>query len=177
MKWLLVSNPASALQEYHLMENGERKVILKYNPLHHSARITCGKYHKLVYVETAGSLKPKTIFKNEYGSEIGSLVHDKWLNDQGNVIIEGKKYNYRLQKNPLSEMTIFNNDDSQTLVSCGLNTDDNVALFHNTNDIDNSFLLLGLCWYLFLPVVKETGLQVSFECGLQCRPWCHTSQI
>ncbi len=160
MKWLLVSNPSSALQEYHLIENEACKVILKYNPLHHSARITCGKHHKLVYVETTGSLKLKTIFKNEYGLEIGSLQQDKWHN-KGAVVIDTKKYNYQLQNNPLAELIIFDNTPAKPIVSCGLKPDNGISLSHNTNGVDNSFLLLGLCWYLFLPVAKENVVEYA----------------
>ena len=163
MKWLLVSNSSSALQEYHLIENDVCKVILKYNPLHHSARISCGKHHKLVFVETSGSLKLKTVFKNEYGLEIGSLLQDKWHN-KGIVAIDSKKYNYQLQKNPLAELIIFDDNPSKPLVSCGLKPDNGIteiSLSHNTNGIDNSFLLLGLCWYLFLPLAKESVVEYA----------------
>ena len=163
MKWQLVNSSSSTLQEFHLMENNECKVILKYNPLHHSARITCGKFHKLVYVETLGSLKLKTVFKNEYGLEIGSLQQDKWHN-KGTVIIDSQKYNYHLQNNPLAEMTIYSNDPAMPLVSCGIKSANNnteICLSHNTNGIDNSFLLLGLCWYLFLPVAKESVVEYA----------------
>ncbi|MGG9970835.1 hypothetical protein ACQ33O_03480 [Ferruginibacter sp. SUN002] len=163
MKWLLVSNASSTLHEYHLIENNECKVILKYNPLHHSARITCGKHHKLIFVETTGSLKLKTVFKNEYGLEVGSLHQDKWHN-KGSVVIDDKKYNYQLQNNPLAELIIYNNNPSTPLVSCGLKPDNGateISLSHNTNGIDNSFLLLGLCWYLFLPVAKENVVEYA----------------
>ncbi|UEG50823.1 hypothetical protein LK994_04955 [Ferruginibacter lapsinanis] len=158
MKWVLVNNHHSPLQEYHLMDEETCRVVIKYNPRQHSARITCGIHQRLFFIETTGSLKQKTVFTNEYGLEIGSLTPDSFTGGNGLVTINEKKYNYSLNNNPLAELIIYDKDMSEPLVSCGLETSNSItkiALSNNTDSSDNSCLLLGLCWYLFLPVVKE----------------------
>ncbi len=162
MNWEVVTNDRSSLQEYRLIDHNECKVIVKYNPLHRSARITSGTHHRLFYLESAGSLSGKTIFKNEYGMETGNLVHDKFHPQEGSVVIDNKKYKYLLQTNSLPEMIIYENDHQQPIATCTLDTpspNNNYSV--NTSAIDNNCFLLGLCWYLFLPEVKQDHLQLD----------------
>lgn len=158
MKWVLVNSLKSTLQEYHLMDDENCRVVIKYNPRQHSARITCGIHQRLFFIETTGSLIQKTIFTNEYGLGIGSLTQDSVIGNKGMVIINEKKYHYTLNNNPLAELVIYDKNINDPLVSCGLQTSNSItsiALSNNTDSSDNSCLLLGLCWYLFLPVAKE----------------------
>ncbi|UAY52012.1 hypothetical protein [Ferruginibacter albus] len=141
MRWVLVSGPNAALQEFHLLQNDECIVVLKYNPLHRSARVISGQYQRLFFMQSAGALTGKNIFMNEYGLEVGSLTSEKWGNNGGTLIIEEKKFTYKVQNS--SELTV--SDSAQHSTSCNLKPE----------SIDNNYLLLGLCWYLHLPVVKE----------------------
>lgn len=161
MKWVLISSYKSTLQEYHLMENDECKVVMKYNPLHHSARINCANQQRLFFIESTGSLTGKYIFKNEYGMEIGNMSQDKWFGKDGSVIIESKKYTYCIKNNPLAEFTIYESISQQPLVSCGLDIDTGIPLSAYNTDINNKCLLLGLCWYLFLPAAKENLVEYA----------------
>jgi hypothetical protein len=158
MKWEVISNERSSLQEYRLIENNDCKVVIKYNPRHQSARITSGDHHGLFFFESAGSLSGKTIFKNEYGMEIGNLVHDKFHPKEGSLMIDTKKYLYQLHSNPVPEMIIYENNLQKKVASCSLptnKTNTQNILSGNRQAIDNNCYLLGLCWYLFLPSVKE----------------------
>ena len=164
MKWVLISNQKALVQEYHLIENDTSKVIVKYSPLHRSARISCGSKHRLFFIESTGVLTGKYVFKNEYGMEIGNMSYGKSLNRDGIVIIESKKYSYKIQNNPLAEITVFENESQQPVVSCGLTDDSNgtgISFSQHDNNINNSCLLLSLCWYLFLPVSKENVVEYA----------------
>ncbi|MEP7107772.1 MAG: hypothetical protein ABI760_07315 [Ferruginibacter sp.] len=159
MNWEVISNERSSLQEYQLFDKNDCKLIIKYNPRHQSARITCGNHHRLFFLESAGSLSGKTFFKNEYGMEIGSLVHDKFHPKEGSVMIDTRKYQYQLQNNPTPELIIFSNDLQKPVASCSLPVNKTPALSifpAKLQTIDNNCYLLGLCWYLFLPLVKES---------------------
>ena len=140
------------------MDDENCRVVIKYNPRQHSARVTCGIHQRLFFIETTGSLIQKTIFTNEYGLEIGRLTQDSVVGNKGIVTINEKKYNYALKNNPLAELVIYDKNIADPLVSCGLESSNSItriALSNNTESSDNSCLLLGLCWYLFLPVAKE----------------------
>lgn len=160
MNWELVSNQHTSLHEYRLTDNNKCKVVLKYNPRHQSARLSHGNHKRLFFLESAGSLSGKTIFRNEYGMETGSMVSDKW--DTGHIMIDSKKYLYRLQNKPMPELTIYQNDTEQPLASCSIKQADASlpGIISNSKQNDTSFLLLSLGWYLFLPLEKE--VEVNF---------------
>jgi len=154
MNWEVINNQRSSLQEYRLIDNNDCKVIIKYNPLHQSARVTCGNHHRLFFLESAGSLSGKTIFKNEYGMEIGNLVHNKFHPMDGSVMIDSKKYQYQLLNNPSPELVIYETDIHHLLASCSIQSAIKNSFSDNSATIDNNCYLLGLCWYLLLPLEK-----------------------
>ncbi len=157
MKWIMANNKKSLLQEYHLTADGSTRAIVKYNPSQRSARVTIGDRHRLFFIESAGALSGKYIFKNEYGLEVGMMSNDKW-GKEGSVIIESKKYIYKINNNPLAELTIYDAASLKQLVSCGLTTGINgtsLSLSQQTNNADSNYLLFSLCWFLFLPIAKE----------------------
>ena len=163
MKWVLTNNKKALLQEYHLLDEKNTKAIVKYNPVHRSARISIGDRHRLFFIESAGSLTGKYIFKNEYGLEVGMMSNDRW-GKEGSITIESKKYIYKIQNNPLAELTIYDGGTHKALVSCGVSTGINgtsLSLSQQTNNADSNYLLLGLCWFLFLPVAKENIVEYA----------------
>jgi membrane-associated HD superfamily phosphohydrolase len=156
MKWVMVNNKQNILQEYRLVTDSNTKVIVKYNPIQRSARITAGNKHRLFFIESAGSLSGKYIFKNEYGIEVGALSNNKW-DKEGTVIIETKKFIYKTDNDPLAALTIYDSSN-KPLVSCGLAAGiygTPLSLSSQHNNACCNYLLLGLCWFLFLAVTKE----------------------
>lgn len=163
MKWVMVNNKHNVLQEYRLTDGNNILAMVKYNPIHRSARITIGDKHRLFFIESAGSLSGKYIFKNEYGFEIGMMNNEKW-GKEGSVIIESKKYIYKINNNPLAELTIYDAATNKALASCGLATGINgtsLSLSQQTNTADSNYLLLSLCWFLFLPIAKENIVEYA----------------
>ncbi|MEO6730438.1 MAG: hypothetical protein ABIN01_04420 [Ferruginibacter sp.] len=157
MNWEVVSNTRSSLQEFRLIDNNVCKLVIKYNPLHQSARISSGTHHRLFYLESAGSLSGKTVFRNEYGTEIGTLLHDKFQPKEGSVVIDSKKYKYHLQNSPSPELIIYENDLQNPVATCSIPPNNSNQKFFSISSeaIDNNCYLLGLSWYLSLPVIKE----------------------
>lgn len=154
MKWEVISNERSSLQEYRLFDKNDCKVVIKYSPLHQSVRITSGNHHRLFFLESAGSLSGKTIFRNEYGMETGSLVHDKFHPKDGSLVIDSKKYHYQLQNNHSQDLVIFDTNHDTQLASCSLQPNA-LNSYSNHTTINLNCYLLGICWYLFLPVEKD----------------------
>ncbi|MEO5888620.1 MAG: hypothetical protein ABIQ31_00145 [Ferruginibacter sp.] len=164
MNWEVIDNERSSLKEYRLIENNDCKLVIKYNPRHQSARITSGNHHRLFFFESAGSLSGKTIFRNEYGMEIGNLVHDKFHSEEGSLVIDAKKYQYQLHKDTASELVIYENGLQKPVASCSIPTNKSIIqniFSEGTQAIDNNCYLLGLCWYLVLPLVKENILKLA----------------
>lgn len=163
MKWVMTNNKRALFQEYQLTEQDSIRATVKYNPAHRSARITIGDKHRLFFIESAGSLTGKYFFKNEYGLTVGMMSNDKW-GKEGSVSIEAKKFIYKINNNHLPELTIYDGTTNKALVSCGLATGINgtsLSLSQPANKADSNYLLLGLCWFLFLPVAKETLVEYA----------------
>ena len=164
MNWEVISNDRSSLKEYRLIDNNDCKVIIKYNPRHQSARVTCGNHHRLFFLESAGSLSGKTIFRNEYGMGIGNLVHDKFHPQEGSLVIDNLKYKYQLKNNAAPELYIYENGNQQLFANCSIPSNKIIlqnTLSVSTEAINNNCYLLGLCWYLSLSLVKEEALKYS----------------
>ncbi len=161
MKWVITNNKKSLLQEYHLTKQGQTKAIVKYNPVQKSARISIGDKHRLFFIESARSLSGKFIFKNEYGIEVGGMNNGRMANE-GTIAIESKKFTYKINNNPLAELSIYDGDTHLPLISCGLAAGiKGIALSQQGNNPDSNCLLLGLCWFLFLPVAKENIVEYA----------------
>ena len=153
MKWQTIKNERSSLQEFQLFDKSDCSVILKYNPLHHSVRLTSGNNHSLYFFETAGSLSGKTIIRTQYGMEVGFLLHDKFHPQEGNLVINKKKYQYKISS-VTSELLIFENNLQNLLTTCSLP-------IINNQTIECNCYLLGICWYLQLPLVKADTLEYA----------------
>lgn len=158
MNWEIINNERFSLREYRLMDQGDCKVIIKYNPRHQSARISCGNQHRLFYFESAGSLSGKTIFKNEYGMEIGHLVHDKFHPKDGSLLIDTKKYQYSLQNKAAEEWCIYENRLQIPLARFSISTNQPSS---SNLVIDANCCLLGFCYFLYLTNSVKNVLQYS----------------
>jgi hypothetical protein len=92
--------------------------------------------------------------------EIGSLSFDKWQRHEGTLIMDAEKYSCKFHHHPENEIIIYKNDPNQPLISCTLSN--NQERF-STNDsgIDNSYFLLGLCWFLVLPAYKGNAREFA----------------
>lgn len=151
MEWVLAKNQQSELEEYNLVQNGESKLILKYNPLQLSARFSSqGRFHRLFYIENAGQFSSKTTFTDMYGMETASIYLDKINENAGTIILDGVRYNYQLQFNKTPVLVIYENNPAHPWVSCSL-----------TNTIENSLIssfILGLAWYILMQEKKEKSV-------------------
>jgi hypothetical protein len=141
MKWVMVKHASPSVQKYHLVEGASQKAVLKYNLLQQSVRISNEDTQRVFFLERTGFWNNKTIFKNEYGLEIGKMSFEKGFH-AGTIEVDGNKYHYVIQDNALQQLVIYD-DLSNPILTCDLNT----AGYKPDQDL--SSLLLGLCWYLF----------------------------
>jgi len=155
MRWEIIKTEQSGNTEYHLTDGTASKATLRYNAALHSFRIRANDTQRMFFVEHTGFLRNKTVLKNEYGVIVGKLGTGAWYNNIYHVEIDGEKYHIAYRNNPLAELVVYKKSIHQPLVSCALDATALKPQVHlDTND-EVSALLLGLCWYLFLPVAKE----------------------
>ena len=157
MEWVLAKNHSLAMLEYHLMDKGIKRATLKYNTHQHVARIQCEGHYGVFFIERTGGFINKTVFRNEYGQEIGKLSFDKRHSHTGPIELNGKKYHYSFQNNPFAELLIYDRSVSNPLVSSGLKSGDDQApvVFASVSNEEYSCLLLGLCWYILSSVQEN----------------------
>jgi hypothetical protein len=93
--------------------------------------------------------------------KIGKLSTDKWYSNHYTVELEGKKYHVAFRNNPLAELVVFRKNINEPLLTCGLviNSSEPSVNFNPEDNNEISSLLLALCWYIFLPVAKDTLMQ------------------
>ena len=157
MEWVLAKNHSQAMLEYHLMDRGNKRGTLKYNTHQQVARIQCEGHYGVFFIERHGTFINKTLFKNEYGQEIGKLSFDKRHSHTGPIELNGKKYHYSFQNNPFAELLIYDQSISSPLVSSGLHSgsDQGPVVFASVSNEEYCCFLLGLCWYLLSSVADN----------------------
>lgn len=141
MKWILVKHASPSVQKYHLIEGAARKAELKYNLLQQSVRVSNDNTQRVFFMEKTGFWNNRTIFKNEYGVEIGRMSFEKGFH-AGHIEVDGNKFHYVIQDAPLQELVIYD-ELSQPVLTCDLSSSEFKP------DQDLSSLVLGLCWYAY----------------------------
>jgi hypothetical protein len=151
MKWVMVKHASPSVQKYHLVEGASQKAVLKYNLLQQSVRVSNDDTQRVFFLERSGFWNNKTIFKNEYGLEIGKMSFEKGFH-AGTLEVDGNKYHYVIQNNESQELVIYD-ELSRPILSCEL------SAAGYKPDQDLSSLLLGLYWYAH-PTAGQLNQQV-----------------
>ena len=160
MKWKVFST--SNNQEIYELWQGEKKLLsLDYHPFTNSARIEYGSEKRVFLLRKEGFLRNKTVLRNEYGIRIGQLGRQE--QNEGQLELDNEKFFYRIQGNPL-QLQVFRDETKQPVLSCELQTGEKIAdveLKQKTKPgLHHHFLLIALCWYIFLPVTQSNPSQL-----------------
>ena len=157
MKWVSLNNSS-----YELWDNEKKLVSLSISSRTKIARIECAAEKRLFFIEKRGFLQSKTVIKNEYGIKLGELYGESWEANEGIIELDGKKYFYEFTHTSEPELIIYNDESkSKPLVSCSLSSvsEEAAAIVKKSKSLHDTkypSLLMGLCWYLLKPAVKET---------------------
>jgi hypothetical protein len=162
MKWISVDNSLASIKKYHLVNENAVELVLKYNPLQHSGRISKGGDQRVFFIEQTGFWGNKIIFENEYGVEIGKLFVDKAHNYEGSIEMSDRKYQYSLSNNEHNTMDIYDNNIAPAHFSCDLQLGQDSRVSSNIGE-EYACLLLGLCWYLFPLVIEGARTMERFS--------------
>lgn len=156
MKWEK-TNSSEQHESYRLTEGEKTLLTLTLQPFSNAIRVECKKQQQVFLVRKEGFLKNKTVLRNEYGVRIGELGQHQ---EQRFIELNGERFFYQVENNPLGELVLFKERPDNPLVRCGLKTDlDKPGIRfsgeENLMDTPHPGLLMALCWYLFLPVARE----------------------
>ncbi len=166
MKWEIASKTAK--QEIYELWHKEKKLLtLDFHPFTNSARIDYADEKRVFLIRKEGFLRNKTVLRNEYGVRIGQLGHDKSNSAEGTIDLNDEKFFYALNNDPMTELVIYKDTKDKPFVTCGLKPDNgNTSVqFTKENQLSHTqhFLLMALCWYMFLPVAKENTVEYAVQ--------------
>jgi hypothetical protein len=142
------------------LKKGELNVLsMIYDVLLHTARVESSGIKRLFMMYVEGRRQPKTVFKNEYGFDIGSIEQTVDENGNGEIEIYGNTYYYKLPQQPGGILSVFRYPNAQPLISvvteiltAGIFT----GALQSKLPLDYFFcILMSICWYLQLPQNKE----------------------
>lgn len=165
MQWILIGSSPGNVHEYHLLEENKVKLIMKYNPSQHSARIFFDGKQRLVFLEKSGFWNQGIVFKNEYGIHLGKISFEKWHSQHSGIIeIEGKKYHHIRSNNNRPELVIYEKDIQHPLLTCKLSSDNGNTeqenSYYQQDDQEYTGLMVGLCWSLLMPQSIPNNLEL-----------------
>jgi hypothetical protein len=89
------------------------------------------------------------------------LVND---NKENYIELNGERFFYSINKKEKADLIIYKESKQNPLVVCDLDINKNSSLASNVLTPDAkvySSLLLALGWYMFLPVAKESKLELA----------------
>jgi hypothetical protein len=144
---------------YVLWHNDQKVVTLTFHPATNSARVESAKEKRVFLIRNEGFLRSKTVMRSEYGILLGQLRYE---NKESFIELNNEKLFYSIRNNPLPEVVIYKESKENPFAVCELNI--NAARFEKNKTLPASLasgLLLSLCWYMFLPVAKESRLEYA----------------
>jgi|RhiMetdeSRZDD1v2_1073273.scaffolds.fasta_scaffold05726_12 hypothetical protein len=162
MQWKLVKAFDEVLKEYHLIENDKILIVLKYNSLQQSVRISSKGEYLSFFMERTGFAATRIVFKNGYGVEVGKCTFNR-RHDKGLIEYDGTLYNYELSGAASIKAVLYNLHDHQPAIACDwpLNAPQIITLFKQGWYEEYASLLLGLHCYVNLFHITATNSQLT----------------
>lgn len=158
MKWEIIASSANQ-ETYVLAHNNQKLLSLDFHPFTNSARIEYANEKRVFLIRKEGFLRNKTVLRNEYGIRIGQVGYDKSNPSSGVLELNDEKFFYDIQTYPKAELIIFKDSKNNPFVTCDFQKEEKNASINITNQNKlgpaQHFLLMALCWYMFLPVAKN----------------------
>lgn len=157
MRWESVAS-VSSNEIYHLYKDDKKILSVIINPFSNAARVECEKQKRVFLIRKEGFRHNKTVLRNEYGIKIGELGQE---NKENFIDVNDERFFYTTHNNPLAELVLYKESKDKPFVSCSLTTKEGDATVNfkkdkKLSDTSHPGLLMALCWYMFLPVTKET---------------------
>ena len=148
---LITNNPYPQFEVY----DEDRLIVgIKIDKEMQALRITCKDNQRVFFIAEEKFRKTSVpTLLNEYSQPLGTLTKDKFVNDSGEIEIEGMKLNYRITSNPVKEIVLLKNNKLDSVLNCRLND----ALLLEYGDYINYFIF-ALSWFTFLSAEKKEAM-------------------
>jgi hypothetical protein len=158
-----IATSASGIELYHLYKDDKKILTVRFNSVSNSARVSCNNEKRVFLIGKESTRRPKTVLLNEYGVKIGELGQE---DNEYFIDVNKERFYYAIHNNPIAELVLYKESKDKPLVVCGLKTNDgNTSVeFKKEQSFPASShpsLLMAICWYMFLPVVKENIVEYA----------------
>lgn len=115
---------------------------------------------RLFMMYKEGKRQTKTVFKNEYGFDVGLILHNKHTDDPFNAIVfSGAKFYYNQSFQTDGFIQLYRNIEAEPLVTVRIQANSGSI---NGGTISSHFptdyfyaVLSGICWFSQLPANEE----------------------
>lgn len=149
MRWESVLSTTED-EVYHLYKKDKHLLTLTIHPFSNSARVECNKQKRIFFIRKDGFLRNKTVLLCEYGTRIGELGHE---NNEPYISLNDERFYYSNENEANGELNIYTDNPENPMVTC--KGADKFKKNKKLSDISHPGLLLAVCWYIFLPAMKE----------------------
>ena len=155
MRWESVLSTTED-QVYHLYKKDKHLLTLTIHPFSNSARVECNKQKRVFFIRKEGFLRNKTVLLCEYGTRIGELGNE---NNAAYISMNDERFYYSNDNEPGSELNIYKDNKETPIVTC--KGADEFKKDKKLSDISHPGLLMAVCWYMFLPAMKEKTRELA----------------
>lgn len=116
MKWTLISNASNDIREYHLVQDGNTLVVMKYNPEQQTVRIVHEGDRLVFFMENTGYAH-RLVFKNVYGVDLGKYLYNN-RNHSGRLEINNVIFDYNIVAGNQPKLIVHQHNRQEPLAVC-----------------------------------------------------------
>jgi hypothetical protein len=155
-----ISLPGGRKQLMVTLKKGDANILsMIYDVLLHTARVESNGIKRLFMMYVEGKRQPKTVFKNEYGFDVGKIEQIADEHGNGGVKIDGDEYQYKLPQQQGDVLSVFHGSNTQPVISIAtemLTVGIFTGALQSKLPIDYfACILMSICWFLQLPQNKD----------------------
>ncbi len=151
----------------HIAHQKTNILTMVYDVLLHTARLESNGDRRLFMVYQQGKRHPKIIFKNEYGFDAGIIETTNTGGEFGSLSFFEVTYFYNLSYKDDGFLAVYKNTNEKPLISFTMEVSATTTLgnFASNRLPEDYFycLLMGICWYLQLPVKAANYFTPDFN--------------
>ncbi|HET6995497.1 MAG TPA: hypothetical protein VFI06_10975 [Chitinophagaceae bacterium] len=157
MNWETVTSGLG--QKVYALRNGGRKILtLAFNSSSNFVKLESEGEKRAFTLRYEGFLKNRLVMRNEYGIRIGHVTSE---NKENLIAFNDEKFFYTITQEKEPNLIIYKDSVEIPLAVCALSLDKEGVLSSVKPAATHQSLLLALCWYLHLPVVREAEVQFA----------------
>ena len=116
MKWNLVSNASTGIREYHLVQDDQVLIVVKYSQEQQSVRIAYEGERLVFFLEDLGYAN-RIAFKSAYGVDLGKFSYNNRSNT-GRLEIDSTLFDYHIVDNNPPRLIIHKHNNPEPLAVC-----------------------------------------------------------